>query len=118
MATESPFVDQEYTDRYARAQALMQRDGLDALIVSEKNNYWYFSGLISYQLDHIQRPQICILPKSGKPLGWARLEGKSRVVYLQLGHGPQAFSDPSYRQLLARSIRWLSRICGIQSRMP
>ncbi|MGZ9257719.1 MAG: aminopeptidase P family N-terminal domain-containing protein, partial [Candidatus Binatia bacterium] len=63
MATESPFVDQEYFDRHARAQALMQRDGLDALVVSEKNNYWYFSGLISYQLDHIQRPQICILPK-------------------------------------------------------
>jgi Xaa-Pro aminopeptidase len=46
----------------------MERNGLDALVVSEKNNYWYFSGLISYQLDHIQRPQICILPKSGKPL--------------------------------------------------
>ena len=68
MATESPFVDQEYFDRYTRAQALMERDGLDALVVSEKNNYWYFSGLISYQLDHIQRPQICILPKTGKPL--------------------------------------------------
>jgi Xaa-Pro aminopeptidase len=68
MATESPFPDKEYTERHERAQKLMQRDGLDALIVSEKNNYWYFTGLISYQLDHIQRPQICILPKSGKPL--------------------------------------------------
>ena len=68
MGTEAPFSDQEYFDRYSRAQALMARDGLDALVVSEKNNYWYFSGLISYQLDHIQRPQICILPKSGKPL--------------------------------------------------
>jgi len=68
VATEAPFAEQEYLDRYERAQALMERDGLDALIVSEKNNYWYFSGLISYQLDHIQRPQICILPKGGKPL--------------------------------------------------
>ena len=59
MATEAPFLEQEYLDRYRRAQALMERDGLDALVVSEKNNYWYFSGLISYQLDHIQRPQIC-----------------------------------------------------------
>ena len=50
-----------------RAQALMERDGLDALVISERNNYWYFSGLISYQLDHIQRPQICFLPKKGKP---------------------------------------------------
>ncbi len=68
MAIESPFPEKEYTERHARAQALLQRDGLDALVVSEKNNYWYFTGLISYQLDHIQRPQICILPKSGKPL--------------------------------------------------
>src|SRR4029453_8381118 len=67
METEAPFADQEYLVRYQRAQALMERDSLDALVVSEKNNYWYFSGLISYQLDHIQRPQICILPKSGKP---------------------------------------------------
>ena len=68
MATESPFPHEEYAERHRRAQALMRKDGLDALVVSEKNNYWYFTGLISYQLDHIQRPQICILPKSGKPL--------------------------------------------------
>ncbi|HWP57374.1 MAG TPA: Xaa-Pro peptidase family protein [Candidatus Acidoferrales bacterium] len=67
-ATEAPFPEQEYADRYERARALMERDGLDALVVSEKNNYWYFTGLISYQLDHIQRPQICFLPKSGKPM--------------------------------------------------
>jgi len=45
-------------------------------------------------------------PKSGKPLAWARAEGKSRVVYIQLGHGPEAFENPNYRQLLAQSIRW------------
>lgn len=67
MTTETPFPQQEYLDRYERAYALMEHNGLDALVVSEKNNYWYFSGLISYQLDHIQRPQICFLPKGGKP---------------------------------------------------
>src|SRR3954469_16408263 len=48
-------------------------------------------------------------PKSGKPLGWARTEGKSRVVYIQLGHGPSAHNDPNYRQLIAQSIRWVAR---------
>ena len=67
MATEAPFAESEYRHRNERAQALMDRDALDALVVSEKNNYWYFTGLISYQLDHIQRPQICFLPKDGKP---------------------------------------------------
>lgn len=45
-------------------------------------------------------------PKSGKPLAWTRTEGKSRVVYLQLGHDHAAYNDPNYRRLVAQSIRW------------
>ena len=48
-------------------------------------------------------------PKSGKPLAWARSEGKSRVVYLQLGHGKEAFENENYRKLVAQSIRWTKR---------
>lgn len=48
-------------------------------------------------------------PKSGKPLGWYRNERKSRVVYLQLGHGPTAYGDHNYRQLVGRSIRWVAK---------
>ncbi len=45
-------------------------------------------------------------PKSGKPLAWARTEKNSRVVFIQLGHGPEAFEDSNYRRLLAQSVRW------------
>lgn len=48
-------------------------------------------------------------PKSGKPLGWCKTQGKSRVVYLQLGHGPEAFNNENYRKLVAQSIQWASR---------
>lgn len=48
-------------------------------------------------------------PESGKPLAWCRTEGQSRVVYVQLGHGPSCFEHPSYRDFLARSIRWTAR---------
>jgi len=65
---DAPFPESEYRERYERASALMERAGLDALVVSSKDNYWYFTGLISYQFDHLMRPQICILPKDGKPL--------------------------------------------------
>ncbi len=44
-------------------------------------------------------------PKSSNPIGWARAEGKSRVVYLQLGHGPSAYADPNYRRLLGNALR-------------
>lgn len=45
-------------------------------------------------------------PKSGKPLAWTRTEGKSRVVYLQLGHDWKAFENPNFRRLVAQSIQW------------
>jgi len=48
-------------------------------------------------------------PESGKPLAWCRTEEKSRVVYLQLGHGPSCYNDPHYRDFLARCLRWAAR---------
>jgi hypothetical protein len=47
-------------------------------------------------------------PKSGNPIGWTRVEQKSRVVYLQLGHGPSAYSNPSYRRLVHNAIRFVA----------
>lgn len=47
-------------------------------------------------------------PKSGKPLAWARTEKKSRVVYLQLGHGPEAFGNENFRKLVGNAIRWVA----------
>jgi type 1 glutamine amidotransferase len=51
-------------------------------------------------------------PKSGNPLAWTRTQGKSRVVYLQLGHGPSAYNDPNYRRLVAQSIRYAANKPG------
>jgi uncharacterized protein len=48
-------------------------------------------------------------PKSGKPLAWCRTQGKSRVVYLQLGHDHSAYENPNYQKLVANSIRWVGK---------
>ena len=106
MATESPFDESEYRQRYERAQALMDRDGLDALVVSEKNNYWYFSGLISYQLDHIQRPQICILPQRGKPLLLVYGNDKAKAKALPWVGEVRAYTDvPFPEEMVAGCLR-------------
>jgi type 1 glutamine amidotransferase len=47
-------------------------------------------------------------PKSGKPLGWTRTEGKSKIVFIQLGHGPEAHSNENYRKLVAQSIAFVA----------
>jgi len=45
-------------------------------------------------------------PDSDKPLGWVRQYGKAKVCCIQVGHGTSVFADPTYRQLVARAIRW------------
>lgn len=52
-------------------------------------------------------------PKSGKPLGWSRIQGRSIVVYLQLGHGKEAFENENYRKLVANSIRTAANRAGM-----
>ena len=106
MATEAPFPEQEYRARYERAQSLMNRNGLDALIISEKNNYWYFSGLISYQLDHIQRPQICILPKGGSPTLLVYGNDKAKAKALPWVGDVRAYIDvPFPEEMIANTLK-------------
>ena len=45
-------------------------------------------------------------PLSGPVIGWAKQNGKSRWVYIQLGHDHFAFENPNYRQLVHQAIRW------------
>jgi type 1 glutamine amidotransferase len=33
--------------------------------------------------------------------------GKSRIVYIQLGHDHNSFDDRNYRQLIKQSIDWV-----------
>ena len=106
MAPESPFPEKEYLERYERAYALMDRNGLDALVISEKNNYWYFTGLISYQLDHLQRPQICFLPKDGKPTLLVYGNDKAKAQALPWVAGVRAYVDvPFPQEMLAATLK-------------
>ncbi len=37
---------------------------------------------------------------------WVKSFGKSRIVYLMPGHGPQSWDVPEYREILRRAIIW------------
>ncbi len=62
------FPEAEFEDRYARTRALMADIGIDALMVTERLNYQYFSGHRSEQcaVDKI-RSYVFILPKDADP---------------------------------------------------
>ncbi len=43
---------------------------------------------------------------SNKQIAWTRVRDGRRVFFMQLGHGPAAWKNKSFRYLLARGIRW------------
>jgi type 1 glutamine amidotransferase len=45
---------------------------------------------------------------SDGPLAWVSAYAGARVVYIQLGHGPEAHRDPGYRRLVLNAIRWVA----------
>lgn len=46
-------------------------------------------------------------PESGDIIGWTNSYGKSRIVYLQLGHDHHAYENPNFRLLLKQAIDWV-----------
>lgn len=62
------FSKEEFEARYAKARALMAEKNLDALLITERLNYQYFTGHRSEQcaVDKI-RSYMFILPKDGDP---------------------------------------------------
>lgn len=58
------FPEAEYQGRYQRARGLMAEAGLDALLVSEDNNYRYFTGHLPPTKN---RPTLFVLPLEGSP---------------------------------------------------
>ena len=67
-----PFSREELRARGDRARGVMEREGLDALIVtgdfSAGSNYYYLSGHMprDYQLN-FSRPHVMVLPREGEP---------------------------------------------------
>jgi type 1 glutamine amidotransferase len=45
-------------------------------------------------------------PKSMRYLAWINHYGNSEVIYIQLGHGPSAYSNPHFRKLIKQAIEW------------
>jgi len=45
-------------------------------------------------------------PKNDPELAWVKDYGKSRVMYLMLGHDGKAYANPNFQEILARGIRW------------
>ena len=45
-------------------------------------------------------------PSSDGPVAWISPYAKSRVVFIQLGHGPEAHRNPNYQRLVQQALLW------------
>ena len=45
-------------------------------------------------------------PGSSKYIAWTNPFGRSEVLFIQLGHGPEAFGNSNYRKLLRQGMEW------------
>ena len=61
------FTHDEFERRWSRAQELMDRHDLDAIFVTEKTNYRYFTGSQTIQFNNKQRPMTFVLPRRARP---------------------------------------------------
>jgi uncharacterized protein len=50
-------------------------------------------------------------PPGSDIVGWTKMARNSPLVYLQAGHGPTAYANPDYVQLLCNSIKWTISQC-------
>src|ERR671932_139016 len=57
----------ELAARLRRARAGMDRLGLAGLLLTERSNFYYFSGHRSAQYEHKMRPMAILLPLRGEP---------------------------------------------------
>ena len=48
-------------------------------------------------------------PESGEIIGWTNTYGKSRIVYIQLGHDHFAYENPNFSRLVKQSIDWVGQ---------
>jgi type 1 glutamine amidotransferase len=48
-------------------------------------------------------------PTSDGPVAWVSAYKPARVVYIQIGHGPESHRDPEYRALVRNALSWVAK---------
>ena len=93
------------------------REGVDMPVSVENKRHPITKNLKSFTI-HDETYKNCIIepdnnvllttdePSSDKSICWTRKYGNSKVVYIQPGHGLEAYNNESYRILVANAIKW------------
>ena len=92
------FAPEEYRARLHRAQAMMDRAGLAALLLTTEPEVRYFTGFLTRFWESPARPWFLIVPASGDPVAvipsiGAHLMGQSWITDIRTWRSPQPGDD-------------------------
>ena len=73
----------------------------DFEVQGETYSHSYFKGFEPHSLVKIDRD------KEQQSMGWCHDYGKGHVFYTGLGHGREAWSNPSFQRLVVRGLYWV-----------
>ncbi len=105
-----PFEASELVARAERARTLMERDGLDALVVTGDfaagMNYYYLSGHLprDFQLNY-SRPHVMVLPREGEPFLWVYGINEANAREQSWADDIVAYGPPFSGAALAEAVR-------------
>jgi type 1 glutamine amidotransferase len=100
-----------------KRQASTYKHGVDFTVHIEDTKHPITRGLSDFQV-HDETYKKCDFekdnhlllttnhPDSDRELAWVRKYGKGKVCLIMVGHGPSVYANTTYRQLVARAIRW------------
>ncbi|WP_299350858.1 Xaa-Pro peptidase family protein [uncultured Shimia sp.] len=92
------FSDTEFQARCQRAQALMAKHGLDALLLTRETDVRYFTGYLTRFWESPTRPWFLVVPLSGKPVAvipsiGAALMGQTWIDDIRTWSAPDLADD-------------------------
>jgi Xaa-Pro aminopeptidase len=110
----APAIDTaEIAARQAKARRLAERAGFDALLVTQKYNYWYLTGHLSREFDKLMRPILCLLPVTGEPVLIVYAQQRKAAGRLSPGAAVMTYEDvPFPVELIAEALSSLGLRSG------
>ena len=93
------------------------KEGVDMPVHIENKRHPITKGLKDFTI-HDETYKNCVIepdnnvllttdePSSDRSICWTRKYGNSKVCYIQLGHGLEAYNNENYRTLVANAIKW------------
>ncbi|HET9178406.1 MAG TPA: ThuA domain-containing protein [Terriglobia bacterium] len=102
-AATSTYKDNQHTHVHVADPSSPVTRGLrDFDIVDEAYNHYWVD------------PKVHVLlttdnPASEKVIAWSHRYKKSRIVYVELGHGPSAYENSNYSTFVRQAIFWVAR---------